>query len=221
MKNNIKSTGEKLTSLENLRSIQELYRVIHNEQEFNSTSLDGLKLIKEALYTKSQDSDCLLSNAHYSAIHFYYDQSGLKIHGGANIDPSSYELFKSRKHRNCAEKQAALSATSEYLNNTAMQIMFLYRQSEAGRTFQAEKLLPCRDCYENYIQDLIEKDGHLVLIIDDNMARKFLTTVHGDNTIKTIEVDGQLINYKIFNAKQMMSLNIEIVLGGRVCAEGH
>ena len=221
MENSIKSTGEKLIDLEHLDSIQALYRAIHDEQSLHELSLNGLQLIQETLVRKTQDSDSPLSKAYYSAVHFYLDNGKLKIYSGANIDPSSYELFKSRKHRNCAEKQAALAAATEHLTNTAMQVMFLYRKHESGRQFSAEKLLPCRDCYENYIQDLIDKDGHLVLIVDDNEAREFFKSPNGDNSIKTVEVAGQKINYKIFDAKEMMHLNIEAVLGGRVCAEGH
>lgn len=222
MKSNSKSTGEKLPNLEKLDSIQGLYQVIQNNQPWNAESLTALKLIQETLKKKTQDSDSPLSNASYSAIQLYLHDGNLKIHTGANIDPSSYELFKSPKHRNCAEKQAALSATiKDDLTNAAMQIMFLYRKQEAGRQFLAEKLLPCKDCYETYIQDLIDNNGHLVLIIDDNKPRKFFKHAHFDNNIQSVEVDGQIINYKIFNAKEMLHLNIENVLGGRVCAEGH
>jgi cytidine deaminase len=173
------------------------------------------------LIAKTQDSDSPLSNAYYSAIHFYLDNGNLKIYSGANIDPSSYELFKSRKHRNCAEKQAALVAKLDQLTNVEMRIMFLYRKRETERQFSAEKLLPCKDCYENYIQDLIDKDGHLVLIVDDNETRNFFKNPNLDSSINSVEVNGQIINYKIFNAKEMMHLNIENTLGGRVCAEGH
>lgn len=221
MENSTKHTGEKLISLEKLDSMQALYRVVHYEQPWDLLSLTGLKLIQEMLVKKTQDSDCSLSNAYYSAIHVYLDNGELKIYSGANIDPSSYELFKSRNHRNCAEKQAALAAKLDQLTNAAMQIMFLYRKPEAAKLFPAEKLLPCKDCYENYIQDLIDKDGHLVLIIDDNEPRKFFKNTNLDCSINSVEVNGQLVHYKIFNAKEMMHLNIENTLGGRVCAEGH
>lgn len=136
------------------------------------------------------------------------------IHAGANIDPSSIELLKSRKHRNCAEKQAAISAASEdLLSNDQMRIMFLYRKQD--KKLKAEKLLPCIDCYETYINDLIKNKGLLVLIIDDNEERVFVNDKHYDNSIKTLNG----INYKIFDAAAMHNLNIETVLGARVCAE--
>ncbi len=222
MDSKIKSTGEKLQDLEKLDVIQALYQVIHNEQSLNQSALIALKLIQERLRKKTQDCDSPLSNAYYSAIHLYREDGKLKLHSGANIDPSSYELFKSPKHRNCAEKQAAFSANmKDHLSNASMQIMFLYRKHQSEKLFSAEKLLPCKDCYKSYIQDLIDNDGHLVLIVDDNEPRKFFKNVNLDNTISSVKVDGQVINYKIFNAKEMLHLNIENVLGGRVCAEGH
>ncbi len=221
MKSDIKSTGEKLKDLETLDSIQALFQAIHHDQPLNQANLAALQLIQETLRNKTQDSVSPLSNAYYSAIHFYLKDGELKIHSGANIDPSSYELFKSPKHRNCAEKQAALSAKLDHLTNTSMQTMFLYRKQEPGREFLAEKLLPCSDCYRTYIKDLIDNDGHLVLIIDSKEPKKFFKHIHLDNSINSTEINGQTINYKIFSAKEMLHLNIETALGARVCAEGH
>ncbi len=221
MKSTAKTTGEKLEKLEKLSSVRNLYELIDKNAALSSETHSALKLIHNQLQTKAKDSDSPLSKACYSAIHFYMEQGHLKIHGGANIDPSSYELFKSRKHRNCAERQAACSAANrDGLANTSMRLMFLYRQAETQKKFPAEKLLPCQDCYENYICDLIRNNGHLVLIVDDPHPRKFFVDGDFDNAISSITVEGLKINYKIFNAEEMKRLNIETVLGGRVCAEG-
>lgn len=173
-----------------------------------------MKLIQEALLLKSKDAIAPLSGAAYSSLQVYSSDDKLMIHAGANIDPSSIELLKSRKHRNCAEKQAAISAAAkDLLNNSKMRVMFLYRKQNTK--LKAEKLLPCSDCYKTYIPDLIKNKGHLILILDDNSARKFVDDPAYDNSIKTL---GD-IHYKIINADAMPNLNIEKSLGARVCAE--
>ena len=97
----------------------------------NSSSYEALKLVAEALINKSKEVVAPISGAIYSSIQVYSNNDKLLIHAGANIDPSSIELLKSRKHRNCAEKQAANSAAAEdLLNNAQMLIMFLYRAQD-------------------------------------------------------------------------------------------
>ncbi|MBT6843619.1 MAG: hypothetical protein HOA17_07480 [Candidatus Melainabacteria bacterium] len=180
----------------------------------NSSSYEALKLVAEALINKSKEVVAPISGAIYSSIQVYSNNDKLLIHAGANIDPSSIELLKSRKHRNCAEKQAANSAAAEdLLNNAQMLIMFLYRAQD--QKLKAEKLLPCIDCYETYIPELIKNKGLLVLIIDDDDERIFVNDTNYDNSIKTL----QGIHYKIIDSTAMHNLNIETVLGARVCAE--
>jgi hypothetical protein len=176
----------------------------------HSTALATLKIF---LHSKAQDALAPISSAHYSAIHCYYKSNQLFIHAGANIDPSSIELLKSPKHRNCAEKQAALSASkNDSLTNKEMQIMFLYRINNSGMS--AEKLVPCSDCYQSYIKDLIKNNGKLVLLLDDDSPRQFVSDDY-DNSISKL---GETY-YKILNAKALMNLNIEESLGARVCTE--
>lgn len=174
----------------------------------------ALKLIRTSLQNKAKHALAPISAAHYSAIHCYYKSNNLIIHSGANIDPSSIELLKSRKHRNCAEKQAANSAASQdLLSNKEMQIMFLYRQNNSG--MRAEKLVPCIDCYQTYIKDLIKNNGKLVLILDDDSPREFVNERDYNNSISQL---GD-VYYKVLDARALMNLNIETSLGGRVCAE--
>ncbi|MDA0772452.1 MAG: hypothetical protein O3C63_05870 [Cyanobacteria bacterium] len=189
----------------------------------DSSSYAALQLITEALIIKSKDAVAPLSGAIYSSLQVYSNDDKLLIHAGANIDPSSIELLKSRKHRNCAEKQAAISAASlDLVSNSEMRIMFLYRAQD--QKLKAEKLLPCIDCYETYIPELIKNKGKLVLILDDNSARTFINDASYDNSIKTLENsdsknESNNIHYKIIDAAAMQNLNIEKVLGARVCAE--
>lgn len=103
-----------------------------------------------------------------------------------------------------------------------MRIMFLYRAQD--QKLKAEKLLPCIDCFETYIHDLAKNKGRLVLILDDDSVRTFINDASYDNSIKTLENSDSKnkfknIHYKIFDASAMHNLNIEKVLGARVCAE--
>lgn len=171
-------------------------------------------LINKILKAKTKDSQCQISHAYYSAIHFYKQNDKLKIHAGANIDPSRKELLQDKTHRNCAEKQAALSAKNcDKLSNNEMQIMFLYRRKDPSRFLGPEKLLPCLDCYQSYIKDLIKNNGYLVLIIDDDEKRNFFNKEGFDSNIKTLEINKEKVFYKIFNKHEMNFLHIEKVLG--------
>lgn len=180
----------------------------------NNKAKEGLALISQIIKAKTKDSRCSISQAYYSAIHFYKQNEELKIHAGANIDPSRRELLKIKEHRNCAEKQAALSAIKiDKLSNPEMHMMFLYRRKDPARFLAAEKLLPCPDCYQRYIKDLIKNNGYLVLIVDDAEKRNFFSKDGFDSSIKSIEINKQKIFYKIFNKHEMSFLNIEKTLG--------
>ena len=96
--------------------------------------------------------------------------------------------------------------------------MFLYRAQD--QKLKAEKLLPCIDCYETYIPELIKNKGLLILILDDDSPRTFVSDASYDNSIETLtKNESKNIHYKILDATAMQNLNIEEVLGARVCAE--
>ncbi|MDD9897733.1 MAG: hypothetical protein OXU45_01910 [Candidatus Melainabacteria bacterium] len=175
---------------------------------------EALTLIRKLVQDKAEHALAPISAAHYGAIHCYYKSNELLMHAGANIDPSSIELLKSRKHRKCAEKEAAKSAASiDSLDNPELKIMFLYRKDNSG--MPAQKLVPCSDCYQNFIASLIKNDGKLVLILDDDAPREFVDNKNYDNSISKL---GETY-YKILDTKALMNLNIEESLGARVCTE--
>jgi len=99
--------------------------------------------------------------------------------------------------------------------------MFLYRKQKHNECVPACKLVPCRDCYEKYLVDLMKNNGRLVLIMDDNVDRVFLQKPEGAPVIEKVHSidlgEGARVNYKIFSADAMKFLQIENSLGERVC----
>ena len=197
-----------------------------NNLTISSTqNIDSLKFIYKELVKKTMNSISPISKALYSSITVYKKNTGYLIHAGANIDPQSIELLKIPEHRNCAEKQAAISAyRNDEETNDNLKLLFLYRKPNGEPKFPAEKLIPCMDCYQAYLQDLQANNGKLVLILEDNEPRDFVNANYCQseevNKIKTIESeDGTCIHYVIIPSDAMRYLNIEIELGARVCAD--
>jgi cytidine deaminase len=148
----------------------------------------------------------------------YERNEDLLIHAGANIDPQYRGQFADPKYRNCAERQAAISAwNSDQLTKQNLQIMFLYRKKNSSHNYGAEKLLPCRDCNEQYIEALIKNHGKLILIIDDNHPRTFLKEGSSKQLIDSVSINGLLICYKIFDHKEIAFLKTEKDLAPRIC----
>lgn len=182
----------------------------------------GFSEIYHELIHKINDCVAPLSNALYSSIMIYEKGDRYLIHAGANIDPETAEQLKNPLYRNCAEKQAALSAfTSDAETNEDLKTLFLFRKAHNGERFPAEKLIPCKDCYRSYIEDLMANDGKLVLIIEDSEPREFLVPGCEDeairNQIRTIKSSmDEAINYVILDSQAMKFLKVEKELGGRV-----
>lgn len=177
---------------------------------------------------KTDDCNNPISGAFYSSIFVYRDKDTqtFSLHAGANIDPEKAEYLKKVEHRNCAEKQAALSGAMHQMTNKELAMMFLYRKNTKGKEFPAEKLVPCMDCNSQYVQDLIKNDGKLILLIDDDMKRDFFMPGYKDaaiaSSIKKIKPSsGQEFFYTIFNSEAMKFMKVETQLGGRVCNHSH
>jgi cytidine deaminase len=221
-------TGTKLSDLENLDSMVKFFDSLLEGDSLSISSasnLESLSLISNQLLNKTKDAISPISQALYSSITVYKKKSGYLIHVGANIDPSSKDLLKIPEYRNCAEKQAAISAyRNDQESNDNLKILFLYRKPNGEPTFPAEKLIPCKDCYQSYLQDLQRNMGKLVLILSDNVPREFINANHCKskeiNLIKSIESKTfGLIYYVIIPSDAISYLNIEKELGARVCAD--
>lgn len=225
-RNITKTTGTKLTRLEKLDTVNKFLTAVLNgktEAWQDDEALGFIELYKE-LVLKINDCIAPISKAYYSSIMVYKNGGGLCIHSGANIDPEKKEQLKEPIHRNCAEKQAALSASwHDQLSNRNLKILFLFRKSFTNQKFSAEKLIPCKDCSRNYVEDLLKNNGKLVVILEDDQPRDFLTKsfdrADSINQIKTLEVSkSHNMNYVIIDAEAMKFLKVESELGARVCS---
>ncbi len=214
-------TGEKLKQLENLESVQSFCRAIEANKYFDFDLLEqeGLRQLVSALLAKNNEAKAPISNTAYSAVMIYHDHNGYSVHAGANIDPEQPEWLKLPQHRNCAEKQAALSASKQGLNNNKMVAMLLYRRQEPSALLSEEKLLPCLDCTRNYLYDLVANQGKLIVIMANNQPRKFFIEANielDSNHISPIAVSDKVLYYKIFKPNELNFLKIEKQLGARV-----
>jgi hypothetical protein len=219
-----KHTGTKLANLTAPRAILDFFTVLEKGKDSNWSSQEFLVLRKLAnhLLAKSQEAINPISHTSYSAVLVYKKNNNYLLFSGANIDPEQKEDLKNPLKRNCAEKQAAITAHRiDGLDNSHLCFMFLYRKQKLNECVPACKLVPCRDCYEKYLIDLMKNNGRLVLIMDDNVDRVFLHNPQGTQvTEKVHSIDlgeGAFVNYKIFDAKAMQFLKIEDSLGERVC----
>jgi len=221
----LKSTGTKLDNLEQQAAVKSFLNSLLADKVEAWTQEEelGFSEIYHELIHKINDCVSPLSNALYSSIMVYKKESEFLIHAGANIDPETTEQLKDPIFRNCAEKQAAVSAlTCDKETNKALKILFLFRKAHQCEIFPAEKLIPCKDCYKAYIEDLIANSGKLVLVIEDDEPREFLLpgykAAESVNEIRTFKTTmGEAIHYVIFDSEAMKFLKVEKELGMRVC----
>lgn len=213
-------TGERLKNLEENSSVKSfLYALKDGKKEkYLKEEIKGFSTLVTALINKNQDSQGHISGAHYSSILVYKIGQGLKIHAGANIDPSSLEHFDSVEHRRCAERQAALSAHRHQLSNEHLDLMFLYRRPEEDREHTPEMLVPCSDCAVNYLNYLKDNQGKLVVILPNDNPKEFLMEGGSQKHNNLIEVltdaeSKEKIYYKIIDFDEIPYLKLEASLG--------
>ena len=219
-----KHTGTKLTNLTSPRAILDFFTVLEQGKDASWTNQEFLVLRKLATHLLAKSCDAInpISHTSYSAVLVYKKNNNYLLFSGANIDPEQKEDLKNPLKRNCAEKQAAITAQRiDGLDNSQLRFMFLYRKQKTNECVPACKLVPCRDCYEKYLIDLIKNNGRLVLIMDDNVDREFLKNPNGTEVLEKVHSidlgEGARVNYKIFGASAMELLKIEDSLGQRVC----
>jgi hypothetical protein len=136
------------------------------------------------------------------------------VHSGSNIDPLKKENLKISKFRNCAEKQASLSALElDGLDNNKLKILFLFRLDNKIKKLNAEKLLPCKDCFKKYIIDLQKNNGTLVLISEEMEADNFLQ--NGAKPETQINFDNQF-RFIFFQGDELSNLKLEDKLGSNI-----
>lgn len=214
-------TGERLENLENDICVQSFLKALKQDQKenYSSEAIQGFYTLVSALIDKNQDSQGPISGAHYSSILVYKIGNGLRIHAGANIDPSSVEHFDSKEHRRCAERQAALSAQKQKLSNEHLDLMFLYRRPEEEREHTPEMLVPCSDCAVKYLNDLKVNRGKLIVILPDDKPREFLMeeeALNNHHLIQTVKASsGRNIYYKIIDSQEIPYLKLEASLGSK------
>lgn len=214
------STGEKLKFCERETDVRLLAKSLKKgkKNNFDHREKHGLELLFDALVTKNQDSHNPITGAAYSSVLIYDISKKLRIHAGANIDPAHAHHLASAKHRNCAEKQASLSAKSDDLGDEHLDLMFLYRKPEANRAHEPEMLVPCSDCAKNYLMHLIENQGKLIILLPDNKDREFLVDanpVNNDHAVSTVKINDKELHYRIIDAEELPYLKIERQLGSK------
>jgi cytidine deaminase len=177
----------------------------------------GFDLLQEKLIKRSSDSIAPISHAHYSSLMIYKNNHKFQIYSGANIDPSNKKDFANPLMRNCAEKQAYLAALKlDNLDLDKVAFIFLYRKAAPGQVFASEKLIPCKDCYQNFITKLQANKGKLVLVLGDDNERNFVTKdAPSADQVNQIN-NGTKKYYAIIPDFAMPFLMIEKQLGARV-----
>lgn len=192
-------------------------------EDWDHEENQGFAQIYHELIHKINDCVAPLSSAFYSSIMVYQRKHEYLIHAGANIDPLKKEQLKDPIFRNCAEKQAALSAfIKDSETNADLKILFLFRKARRHEVFPAQKLIPCKDCHRAYLEDLMANNGKLVLVIEDAEPREFLLPGYKEaervNKIRFFKTAmNEQVNYVIIYAAAMQFLKIEAELGARVC----
>ena len=222
----MKLTGTKLNNLEKTTTVQSFLNSILQDkvEDWNQDEVLGFSEIYHELIHKISDCIAPLSSAFYSSIMVYgKGNPSYLIHAGANIDPETKEQLKDPIYRNCAEKQAAVSALKEdNETNKNLNVLFLFRKAQHHEIFPAEKLIPCKDCHRTYIEDLMANNGKLILVLEDSEQREFLLPGYEEaeqiNKIRTFKsAMGESINYVVIDSDAMRFLKIEPELGARVC----
>lgn len=207
----LKKTGFKNTELEkNLQAI-DFFKVILNgfdtkslEENFSESFFKDLYLEAKRV---SETAIAPFSNAFYAAFCVFESKDGFHIHAGSNIDSMKKENLKIAKFRNCAEKQAILSALEkENLESNKLKILFLFRQN--NKLLTAEKLLPCTDCYGKYITALRRNNGIFVVISEEHGAKHFLKK---DQRVKELKFDDFRLLF--FSDEELDQLNLEPEIG--------
>ncbi len=123
------------------------------------------------------------------------------------------ENLKNAKFRNCAEKQASLSALeADNLGNEFLKILVLFRLDNKSKKLNSQKLLPCKDCFEKYILDLQKNNGVMIIISEEMQADDFILGCALDKKISFADKFRFLFFYK----EDMNNLNLEAQLGANV-----
>lgn len=228
-------TGEKFEFLEESDNVRKAAKAIvkSNLQPGDSPSFApeekvGFAELVEALIQKSMDAHNPISNAAYSSFLIYHAMDDIKIHAGANIDPHHHDHFSSPEHRNCAEKQAHLSAQSAAesgeLELDCLDLMLLFRKPQEDREHHPEMLVPCSDCATKQLLDLYDNNGKLVLVLPDDSEREFLVNGNPLNNdhkpssfeIETDEGEKRKYFYRIITHEEFPYLRIEANLGSKI-----
>jgi hypothetical protein len=178
----------------------------------------AIRLLHDAILAKNLDSDCPISNAAYSSLSVFRNfDNEYKIYAGANVDPKTISLLKDTSARNCAEKQAIELGVRENNLRDDLNLLFLYRRGKANGRYSAEKLLPCLDCYQKYVKQLIKNDGKLIIFLNNSHQREFFNEdapFYNDPRINKLVINEQKnIYYRIFSSEELKYLKYEKSLG--------
>jgi len=214
-------TGAKLTKIENDPKAIEAIEYLLAGKFSDSNSTDE---ILSALYKILQEktSDCInpISQAYYSAIAIFEKNDKIYVHAGANIDPESPERFKDPDYRNCAEKQAMLSAAqADGLGQDALKLILLYRKIETGQQMLPEKFIPCKICHRDYVHKLIDNQGYLLLFFEHEHDYNFFYDFELSNDYKMrkiIDTNGKSFFLTVIDQVGLKQLKCETELGARV-----
>lgn len=211
-------TGFKNIELENSSIAIDFYRALLVDIDLkvlkkNFTEDFYRDLLEEAKRI-SQTAIAPISNAFYSSILVFQNKEKFLVHAGSNIDPLKKENLQIAKFRNCAEKQASLSALeNDKLTNDKLKILFLFRLDNKVKKLNAQKLLPCKDCFDKYINDLRDNNGVLAIISEEMDSKEFLKD---KDDIQEMTFDDFRIVF--FRGKELSQLNLEEKLGSNVNA---
>lgn len=190
------------------------------EKDFQSDDLKSkfdsafFKNLYQELREISLSAIAPISHAFYSCILVFENNGRFLVHAGSNIDPLKKENLKNIKFRNCAEKQASLSAFEEDdLMNDKLKILFLFRLDNKIKKLSSEKLLPCKDCYEKYIVDLYKNNGVLVLVSEEMESQDFLL----DQSKASVQISfDDEFRFVFLKAEDLKQLNLEQGLGSNI-----
>ena len=214
----VRKTGFKDESLEKSRETIDFFQSIlaisdikQIKEEFNDEFLRGLyEHVKEI----SKTAFAPISKAAYACSLVFEKDKQFLIHSGSNIDPGKKENFKLPKFRNCAERQASLSALEvDRLENNSVKIMVLFRLDNKVKKLNAQKLLPCKDCHEKYLLDLKKNNGCLLIISEEMESHDFLKSSSIQKHELVINDEFRLI---LFKGDELNDLNLEPELGASI-----
>jgi cytidine deaminase len=146
---------------------------------------------------------------------FGIDTDKFAIHAGANIDPEHAWQLKEAQYRNCAEKQAFLSAALEGLSLDNLDYIFVYRKPESSRKYNPEMLTPCIDCYSKFVLPLMANKGQLAIVSKFSCGDEFLVDTKHNRECHTDILSGEN-NIILFRANCLKILKIEARLGSHI-----